>query len=135
MSIEWLLTKAQRGDVHKGTSQRTPGNVASSGRASDSQPTESAEVTDSRHGLHQPAEAPPAENEVDGLSPIHFRCRCGYEGRLSRGETEAQLSAKGNSDVVCFECANCGRHLQYDCLTGTVRVKKGLLGVFFDRFS
>jgi len=104
MSIEWLLTKAQRSDVQKSTSQST-------------------------------ADVPVAENEVEGLSPIHFRCRCGYEVRLSRGEMEAQLSAKGNSEVVRFECANCGRHLQYDCLSGTVRVKKGLMGAFLDRFS
>lgn len=81
------------------------------------------------------ADVPAAENEVDGLSPIHFRCRCGYEGKLSRGETETQLSAKGNSEVVCFECANCGRHLQYDCLSGTVRIKKGIMRAFLDMFS
>ncbi len=130
MSIEWLLTKAQNARVRKGTSQRIPGNVARSGQACDSQPTESADLADSRQDLHQPA-----ENEVDGFSPIHFRCRCGYEGRFSRGQTEAQLSTKGNSQVGCFKCANCGRDLQYDRLSGTVRVKKGLLGAFLGRFG
>jgi len=125
MSIEWLLTKTQR----------TPGQAASPGQACDSQRTESAKVTDSCPGLRQLADVPADENEVEGLLSIHFRCRCGYEGRLSRGETEAQLSAKVGSEVVYFECTKCGRHLQYDCLSGTVRVKKGLMGAFLDRFS
>ncbi|MHC4509814.1 MAG: hypothetical protein ACYTAO_12775 [Planctomycetota bacterium] len=129
MSIEWLLTKAQGAEVHKGTSQRTRRKDESSGKVCET------EETDSHEGRHQPADAPPAEHEADSLSPVHFRCRCGYEGNLSRGETEVQYPTKGENGVVCFECTNCGRHLQYDCLTGTIKVRKGVLGVFLDRFS
>lgn len=116
MSIEWLLTKAQNADARESTSQKTPGKGASSGEACDVQPTESA------------------ENETDSLSPVNFRCRCGCEGTLCREETEVQLSTKGNRQVISFECTNCGRHLQYDCLTGIIKVKKGVLGAFLGRF-
>ena len=116
MSIEWLLAKAQSAAAGKGTSQTNSRGAAPWGETCSGQSAES-------NG-----------HEMAGFSPIHFRCRCGYEGTFPAGDPEVQLSAKRNSRTVRFECPSCGRHLRYNRLTGMIKINKGLLGVFLGEF-
>jgi hypothetical protein len=66
---------------------------------------------------------------------VHLRCECGYEGSLSHGQADSRLSGKEKDGLVRFECPNCGRHQQYNPLTGMIRTRKGILGFLLGRFS
>ena len=68
-------------------------------------------------------------------SEIDLRCDCGYEGTVTYDKTDSKLLEKDKKDFVYFECPNCKQHLQYNCLTGKTKTKKGIFGALLCKFS
>jgi hypothetical protein len=137
MSIEWLLAKTQNPEfqTRERGSQRPRRKTDPSNRSSDLPPEESVEEALGHEGGCQPANEQAAAHEADRLREAHLRCECGYEGTLSSRRADFKMSADQKSGVVRFECPKCGRHQQYDPLTGMVKTRKGIWGFLLGRFS
>ena len=61
--------------------------------------------------------------------------RCGREGENTFGNVCFRVLGKDRKGFLYFECPDCKEHLQYDPVTGQIRIRKGILGFLFGRFS
>jgi predicted RNA-binding Zn-ribbon protein involved in translation (DUF1610 family) len=136
MSIEWLLTKATDTEAQRKALKRANEESGLSDKVHSSKPG----------GLNRAAENDGEERQLrdeDSLGAkmqcrhfeIDLRCDCGYEGTATIDKMDSTLSKKRKKGFAYFECPNCKRHLQYDCLTGKIKTKKGILKVLLGRFS
>jgi len=66
---------------------------------------------------------------------VNLRCACGYEGTGARNKKDLTVVANQQSDFAYFKCPKCKRLLQYDCLTGKVKTKRGARGILLGKFS
>jgi hypothetical protein len=67
---------------------------------------------------------------------IRLKCPCcGTEGENTCGNISFRILGKDREGFMYFECPNCKEHLQYDLMTGRIKIRKGLLGFLFGRFS
>ena len=71
-----------------------------------------------------------------GHAVIKLKCsRCGTEGENTYGNIVFRILGKDRSGFLYFECPQCKEHLQYDPMSGRIRIRKGLLGFPFGKFS
>lgn len=77
----------------------------------------------------------PNPNVRDGHLVISLNCPCGRKGIVTCGKMDFKLLGKDKKGFIYFECPACNKHLQYDSLTGNTRIRKGILGFLFGRFS
>jgi hypothetical protein len=61
--------------------------------------------------------------------------RCKREGENTFGNICFRVLGKDRNGFAYFECPDCMEHLQYDPVTGQIRIRKGLLGFLFRKFS
>jgi len=67
---------------------------------------------------------------------LALKCTCGWEGSVSSAKSDARLLGKNTIEgYTYFQCPACTRHLEYCWLSGRTRIRKGLLGLLFGRFS
>jgi hypothetical protein len=67
---------------------------------------------------------------------IKLKCPCcGTEGENTCGSICFKILGKDQKGLLYFECPDCKEHLQYDPITGQIRVRKGILGFLFGKFS
>jgi hypothetical protein len=128
MSIEWLLTKTQKTQIHERAAE-------SACRAADlpeepcSMPPEgSNEEMNGPQEQDRRVPEHPTDYSVDNRqSTPHLRCGCGCNNPVP-----LPVSGK-KSGIVRFECAGCGGTLHYNPQTRIVRTRKGILGFLFGR--
>jgi len=72
----------------------------------------------------------------NGHTVIKLLCpRCGTGGEVTYGSISFRILGKDQKGFLYFECPDCKEHLQYDPMTGRIRIRKGLLGFLFGKFS
>jgi len=135
MSIEWLLVKTQNAEFHNPTWEGTRGRKQSPDNSCNLPPNERMEDALGHEGQHQPENELATEHGTEELVQGLLHCKCRHEGAMPLSEADFRMSADPKSDVVRFECPNCGRFLQYDRLTGTIRPRRGIWGFLLGRFS
>ena len=60
---------------------------------------------------------------------------CGTEGENTCGSISFRILEKDRKGFLYFECPDCKEHLQYDPTSGQIKIRKGILGFLFGRFS
>ena len=135
MSIEWLLVKTQNAEFHKPTWQGAPRTKQSPDNSCSSPPNRPTEDALNHEGQRQPENKLATPHQAEELERGLLRRKCRHEGAMSLSEVDFKKSADPKSGVVRFECPNCGRFLQYDHLTGTIRPRRGIRGFLLGRFS
>ena len=110
MSIEWLLVK------NKDSEEKQKNSPRAQQEGKDDQKSELDENLSGFDARNFPSE-------------IELRCSCGYEGIVSKSKSDFKFLRQDKKSCIYFECSNCKRHLKYDCSTGKVKIKKGILGV------
>jgi len=136
MSIEWLLTKTKDIEAQKRSFKKTHKESGLSDKGNSSKPGEpnqgkmnSENESQLRDGYLPSPKVKKRQFELD------LRCECGYEGTVIQNNMDTNLPEKQKKGFVYFECPSCKRHLQYDCLTGKIKTKKGIWGVLLGKFS
>lgn len=66
---------------------------------------------------------------------INLNCPCGWQGIVTHGQMQAELLGKDRKGFIYFQCPQCKEHLQYAPTSGKVKIRKGILGFLFGRFS
>jgi len=135
MSIEWLLVKSQNAEFHKPTLQGARRKKQSPDKSCNLPPDGRMEEASGHKGRHQPENELATPHQAEEIEQGLLRCKCRYEGAMPLSEADFRMSADPKSGVVRFECPNCGRFLQYDHLTGTIRPRRGIWGFLLGRFS
>jgi hypothetical protein len=136
MSIEWLLTKTASTDSQR----KAPDNSHKENGLSDQ--TQVAKSTKQNRTTKESNEEQLRRieflsntNMQNQQSRISLRCSCGYSGTVTQSKTDFKLIRTDLNGLAYFECSNCKRHLRYDPSTSTIKIKKGFLGVLFEKFS
>lgn len=136
MSIEWLLTKTAGTDA-----QRKPPNESHKEEKLSDQIHSpklmelNQAVGESEEEKLRRAEFLSKANMQNRQSDINLHCSCGYTGTVTQSKTDFKLIRTDMNGFAYFECPNCKRHLRYNPSTGTIKIKKGFLGVLFGKFS
>ena len=131
MSIEWLLTKTQKTQIHGRAAESACQAVELPEGTCSDQPEGSNEQMNSHQEQDHLVRKHPSDYSADNQhSKPYLRCGCGYDNQVP-----LLLSGKENIGIVRLKCAGCGGELQYNSLTGMTRNRKGILGFLFGRFQ
>ena len=77
----------------------------------------------------------PTLDMKNGHIVIKLVCpRCKTEGENTCGRIQFGILGKDKEGHLYFECPQCKEHLQYDPMSGRIRIRKGLLGFLFGKF-
>lgn len=136
MSIDRLLKKILRMGAGRRVlkSDRSAGEFAESAREAGKMRSSHRRRRPERGGLagHQHLYSQKA------FSPhfrVNLRCDCGYEGTGARNKEDLTVVTNERSDFAYFKCPKCKPHLQYDCLTGKIKTRRGAMGILLGKFS
>jgi len=136
MSIEWLLTKTAGAEAQSKPSKRPHNEGALSDKDHGPKSTElSQETEDDGEERLRRTEYFSSAKMQNRHSEIDLHCSCGYTGTVTQSKTDFKLLRTDKNGLAYFECSNCRRHLRYNSSTGTIKIKKGLLGIFLGKFS
>lgn len=64
---------------------------------------------------------------------IDLSCTCSYKGVMSHEKMDFKLLGKDKKGFIYFECPKCKKHLQWNCMTGKVKVKESILVKLFEK--
>lgn len=135
MSIEWLLTKTAGTDAQKNPNNSHKENKLSDQIQSPTLMELNQAVAESEEEKLRRDELLSNANRQNRQSDINLQCNCGYTGTVTQSKTDFKLIRTDMNGFAYFECPNCKRHLRYNLSTGTIKIKKGFLGVLFGKFS
>ena len=129
MSIEWLLTKTQKTQIHGRAAESACQTVELPEETCSDQPEGSNEQMSSCQEQDHLVQEHPSDYSADNQhSKPYLRCGCGYDNQVP-----LLLSGTEKSGIVRLKCAGCGGELQYKPLTRIIRTRKGILGFLFGR--
>jgi len=136
MSIEWLLTKTTGTDAQRKSPKNShkENKLSSQIRVSKSTELNQAAKESDEERLRR-IEFLSNANMQNRQSGINLQCSCGYTGTVTQSKADFKLIQTDMNGFSYFECPNCKRHLRYNPSTGTIKIKKGFLGVLFGKFS
>ena len=78
----------------------------------------------------------PTLDMKNGHIVIKLVCpRCGTEGENTCGNISFRILGKDCKGFLYFECPQCKEHLQYNNITGHMKIRKGILGFLFRKFG
>lgn len=129
MSIEWLLTKTQKTQIHKRATENARRAADFPEEPCSMPPEGSNEEMNGPQEQDRRVREHPTDYSIDNQqSAPHLRCGCGCDNPVP-----LPVSGKDTSGIFHFECAGCGSTLQYNPQTRIVRTRKGILGFLFGR--
>ena len=78
----------------------------------------------------------PTLDMKNGHVVIKLVCpRCGTKGENTYGNIRFRILGKDRKGSLYFECPECKEHLQYDLMSGEIRIRKGIIGFLFGKFG